>query len=198
MSWIARKGHLRAFVTHRLHVMRLGATMPLGVILLSMSLMLVSGCATQPLANKHVESLTASDEATKIVRFASYIRDLPKAERRKLVRQCEQRLAAEGEPGDAAVHLALLLASPSGDTPIDLDRARKLLEDYLTDVTFTSDEMLDFARYQLVLLDERQRWIKAARRERRARVKLERKLEALKEIERRMTDQSNNDKVPIR
>lgn len=133
-----------------------------------------------------------------MVRFAKHISGLTKAERNVLTRHCEKRLAANGATGDTAVRLALLLGTPGGDTPVDLDRARELLEDYLTDVTFTSDEMLDFARYQLGLLEERQRWIKAARRERQARVRLEQQLEALKAIERRMTDQSSDHKVPLR
>ena len=77
-------------------------------------------------------------------------------------------------------------------------RARELLKLYLADQDVQSPTLRAFARHQLGWLDERERWLKAARRERRTRVGLEKKLEALKAIELRMTDQNSKDRVPIR
>ena len=140
----------------------------------------------------------ATDEIVAALHFTNHIRDLPRSERQALTRQWENRLSADGSSGDAALHLALLLGTPSDDSSGDLARARELFAAYLADTTDKPEALRVFARYQMSLLDEREHWIETARKERRARLELNQKLEALKEIERRMTDQGSTDKVPIR
>lgn len=202
MSWIARKGRVFASVCHWPQTMRSKLGILLATMTLSMGLGLTTGCTTQATAPPPVKTspapTAATDEIVAMLRFANRIRDLPTAERKALTRQWEHRLSIGSAPGHAPLHMALLLGTPGDRAPVDFTRARELLDAYLGDATGKPEVLLDFARYQLSLLDEREHWIKAARQERRARLELKQKLEALKAIERRMTDQGGTDKVPIR
>lgn len=138
-----------------------------------------------------------SDEALTMVRFAARAHGMTKGERAELVRRWEQRLAQDRTSSSAALHLAVLLGNPGRNNFGELSRARQLLESYVAENSGKSEALLAFAKYQLSLLDEGERWLRAAERERRARVELEQKLEALKAIEQRMTDRDANDKVPL-
>ena len=59
------------------------------------------------------------------------------------------------------------------------------------------EQIIEAVRYQIEQLEERERWIKAMRRERRARLDIEQKLEALKAIELRMNDLQSHGKMPL-
>jgi hypothetical protein len=138
----------------------------------------------------------ACDDIAVVLRFANEANGLPDDGRKELIQQWEGRLADPIEADCAALHLALLLSAPASTTR-DRSRARDLLERYLANPMYKSDAQLDFARYQIEQLNERERWIKAMRRERRARVESEQKLEALKAIELRMNDLQSHGKVPL-
>jgi len=202
MSWIARKGRIYASDYRWPLATHLGAMTLSGMVTLGMTVVLIAGCATQPKALPTAASPPVFEvevnEVAVMVRFANDIRDLPTAERKALTQKWERRLADGSSPKDARLYLALLLLTKGGIKPGDATRARELLTLYLADENTQSEALREFARYQLGWLDERERWIKAARRERKARVGLEKKLEALKAIELRMTDQNSKDRVPIR
>jgi hypothetical protein len=138
----------------------------------------------------------ACDDIALVLRFANEAHGLPVKERKQRAAQWEARFADPAEADCAAMHLALLLSAP-GSTSRERSRARTLLERYLASPQGKTDLQLDFARYQIAQLDERERWIRAMRRERHARTETELKLEALKAIERRMNDLQGNDKVPL-
>ncbi len=142
-----------------------------------------------------------------MMQFSNRLRTLPDANRRALVREWETK-AAEGASPDAALHLAVVLYHSDRLVPYALVRARALLDAYLAEGKSKPAAMIDFARLQLGMVEDKERLhtvIDQERqtrseleRERRARIELEHKLEALKAIERRMTDKDGNDKVPLR
>jgi hypothetical protein len=202
MCWIARKGRVYAFDYRWLWATKSGAMTLSGMVTLAMTVLLTVGCATQPKALPTAPLPPVSEaqvnEVVAMVRFANNMRDLPTAERKALTQNWERRLADGSSPKDARLYLALLLLAKGGTKPGDAARARELLTAYLADEKSQSQALREFARFQLGWLDEKERWIKAARRERKARVGLEKKLEALKAIELRMTDQNSKDRVPIR
>lgn len=139
-----------------------------------------------------------TDDVAEMVRFATHVRGLPNAERKAVAREWEDLLGRSGASGNVPLHLALLLANPGRNSLAELARARTLLTAYLAGGADKPEGLLDFARYQLRLLDEGERWLKTVAKERQARAELEQKLEALKAIERRMTNQDRTDKVPLR
>ena len=136
------------------------------------------------------------DDIEVILRFANETHGLRVDQREQLIPQWEARFADPFEADCAALHLALLLSAP-GSVSRDRLRARELLEGYVANPVNKTEAQLDFARYQIDQLEERERWIKAMRRERRARVGVEEKLEALKAIELRMNDLQSHGKVPL-
>lgn len=139
-----------------------------------------------------------ADETLALLRFAGRARELTVAEQQALIRRWEQRLAQDDATGQAALHLAALLGNPGRNSYGELSRARRLLQSYLANPAGKPPALLAFARYQLGVLDEGELWLRAVEREHRTRVELEHKLEALKAIERRMTDKEGSDKVPLR
>jgi hypothetical protein len=138
----------------------------------------------------------ACDDVTVVVRFANEAHGLPVDERKERITDWEPRLTDPAAADCAALHLALLHSAP-GSTSRERSRARKLLARYLAHPEGKSETQLNFARYQLAQLEERERWIRAMRRERRARSETEQKLEALKAIELRMNELQSHGKVPL-
>lgn len=138
----------------------------------------------------------ACDDIAVMLRFANEAHGLRIDQRKQLIQQWEARLADPVEADCAALHLALLLSAP-GSASRDRSRALELLELYAANPADKTETQLDFARYQIEQLEERERWIKAMRRERRARLDIEQKLEALKAIELRMNDLQSHGKMPL-
>lgn len=197
MSWIVKLGHTSGFV-YRRRKMR-PAAWASGVTL-GVALSLLSGCAGWKTALPTIPpppmQTVACDDIAVMLRFANEAHGLRIDQRKQLIQQWEARLADPVEADCAALHLALLLSAP-GSASRDRSRALELLELYAANPADKTETQLDFARYQIEQLEERERWIKAMRRERRARLDIEQKLEALKAIELRMNDLQSHGKMPL-
>jgi hypothetical protein len=136
------------------------------------------------------------DDIEVVLRFANQAHGLRVEQRKQAIPQWEARFADPVEADCAALHVALLLSAP-GSASRDRARALELLGRYVANPANKTETQLNFARYQIEQLKERERWIKAVRRERRARLDIEQKLEALKAIELHMNDLQSHGKVPL-
>lgn len=139
----------------------------------------------------------SADEVLRLLRLVGDIDRMSATTWRQRVRQLDPTQTSGDQSVDGRLELALLLGSGRPGHGQNLTRARQLLEGYLADAVDAEPALREFAAYHLRLYQRRQRQLRAAVRERTSRQALEKKLEALKAIEMRITREGGQTMVPL-